>query len=239
MQSDSESSSIQIDISSSDDVENIQPQINLNLNDNHKYRTLLLLDATLSMDELLQKTSLVLKPIFSSVRNLTKQLEMMVAVYRNYQDGELLFQHSAWESSPDNLQHFLQNAVARGGSTEGQEAIEVGLQFANSQQLNQIILIGDAPPNSKYQIKQHRKVLSEDYWAKTQFKPTHYQDELVLLVNKRVKVHCIYLKNGAKQSFEEIAAETDGECAEMKSGKDVGEQLKEFISDKIGKMMGK
>ncbi|CAL6025618.1 Conserved_hypothetical protein [Hexamita inflata] len=75
-----------------------------------KCKTLLLLDATLFMDRVLENTKETIKTVFSNVyeilmkNNYNDLFEIMVGVYRNYADGKVdLFQHSAWESKPDNL----------------------------------------------------------------------------------------------------------------------------------------
>lgn len=50
---------------------------------------------------------------------------IQIAGYRNYNSiVELVFQHSSWESKPDNLRHFLSNINAEHGW--GEEAIELG-----------------------------------------------------------------------------------------------------------------
>ncbi len=48
------------------------------------------------------------------------------AVYRNYDcQPDKLFQHSAWESKPNQLKAFMEGIRAGGGISE--EAVEVGL----------------------------------------------------------------------------------------------------------------
>jgi hypothetical protein len=55
---------------------------------------------------------------------------IQIAIYRNYGCFEkYLIENSGWESKALNLQKFLNQVDARGG--EGNEAIEVGFQYAN------------------------------------------------------------------------------------------------------------
>ncbi|CAL6013594.1 Helicase-related_protein [Hexamita inflata] len=215
-----------------------------------KCKTLLLLDATLSMDKLLEKTKETIKTVFSNAyeilmkKNYDDPFEMMVGVYRNYADGkDDLFQHSAWESKPDSLKAFIDNIDAKGGSQEGQEAIEVGLNYANQERnngLNQVIIIGDAPPNSKYQIKLARKKKGDNHWIGTEFEnPCYYQDELKQLKEAEAPVHTLFMKPAAEKEFKEISRETNGESKALNiEAPNAAEDLQTFIAEKIMQRIG-
>jgi hypothetical protein len=103
-------------------------------------RTLVLIDATASMNHLLDKTKRTLGVMFERVRQVlqaqeldTGSFQMKLAVYRNYNVPEnLLLQQSSWENRPDSLVEFLEQVYATGGW--GNEAVEVGLWLANQEQ---------------------------------------------------------------------------------------------------------
>ncbi len=75
-----------------------------------------------------------------------------------------------------------------------------------------VILIGDAPANSRDEVVSKRKP-KESIWAMSVFKDIHdYSDELNKLA-KSVKVHAFYVDEFAKANFCEIASKTGGRSA--------------------------
>ena len=79
--------------------------------------------------------------------------------YRNYSSPvEQLLEHSGWESKAAPLKAFMNRIAIEGGW--GNEAIEVALQHAldehHESALTQIILIGDAPPNTPAEVSSKR-----------------------------------------------------------------------------------
>jgi hypothetical protein len=52
------------------------------------------------------------------------------------------------------------------------EAIEIALWHANKENakenITQVILIGDPPPNTKHEVKVKREFLTEKYWKKNE-----------------------------------------------------------------------
>ena len=138
-------------------------------------KVLVLIDCTGSMSMTLQKTkNCVDKMILETKRELVKNkldediILMKIAGYRNYSSLEQkLFQASPeWTSDTKNLISFLQNSLQINGG-QGNEAIEVGLQFANKEikdnngvPLSMIIIIGDAPPNTERDVKRNRDGVS-------------------------------------------------------------------------------
>ena len=70
------------------------------------------------------------------------------------------------------------------------EAIEIGFWHANKENerenIIQVILIDDAPPNSKNEVANKR----ENYWKNTKFaQDTYYEDELAKLTSNSIPVH--------------------------------------------------
>lgn len=174
-------------------------------------RTICLMDATASMSHLLQKSKNTVGTMFERVSLILKEnnikensFEVQFVVYRNYNSREdKILQHSPWDTKPDNLRAFMNTIdVERGW---GNEAIEIGLWHANREhereKITQIILIGDAPPNTKNEVKRKREKLGENYWQKTKFeKATYYEDELVQLMQNNIPVHAFYVNNSGKET---------------------------------------
>ena len=124
------------------------------------FNTLILLDATVSMGHLIDKTKKTIEKMFERIAAVLnennvkdKSFQIKIAVYRNYNSSEdKIFQGSTWESKPQNLFKFLKSIDVEDGWDN--EAIEIGLFHANREHhLSQIILIGDAAPNSKEEVK--------------------------------------------------------------------------------------
>lgn len=188
-----------------------------------KSRTICLMDATCSMSHLLQKSKNTVGVMFERASEILREhkisstsFEIQFVVYRNYccQENKIL-QHSPWETKPDALRAFMNTIDVEGGL--GNEAIEIGLWHANEENerasITQVILIGDAPPNTKTEVHDKRKLWGENYWRKTQFaKATYYEDELAKLISNRIPVHAYYVDIRAKQSFQHIADQTKGRC---------------------------
>ncbi|CAL6025608.1 Helicase-related_protein [Hexamita inflata] len=215
--------------------------------DQSKSKTLILLDATGSMGEVIEKTKNTIKTMFTNAytimkeNNVAESFEVMIAAYRNYSDNDQLFQCSGWEKNPDNLRMFIDTIKAFGGSSWGEEAIEVGLQHSNAELANgltQVILIGDMGPNTREQIQIGRGFNGPDYWNKTPFTQTYFEDELEQLKGK-VKVHALYVDQEAKGSFEYIAKYTAGECRELDIRSEKGaENLTHLVTERIVENIG-
>ena len=187
-------------------------------------RTLVLMDATGSMSSLLRKAKTTVRSMFDRAADVLKvhnipedSFQVLFAVYRNYNsDKEAILQASPWESKPDNLRSFMLKIGPEGGW--GREAVEVGLGFANHEAIEagicQVILIGDAPPNTEEDVKIKRMEKGENYWKDTKYSnPTFYRTEIKTLQEKCIPVHAFYVNDFAKGVFEEIASSTKGQCA--------------------------
>ena len=122
------------------------------------------MDATGSMVNLIMKTKNAIGTMFQQASKILsdkgidpKLFEIQIGCYRNYSSGKaLIFQSSPWESNPTSLSKFLGTINASGG--QGNEAIEVALQYANfltsqdEKAISQIFLIGDASPNTLEEV---------------------------------------------------------------------------------------
>jgi hypothetical protein len=118
-----------------------------------KSRTICLMDATGSMNHLLELVKLKVNEMFTRASTILRQydmngeaFQMQFVIYRDYDtlaDGILAY--SAWENDATNLRDFLRKVRAYGGA-DIDEAIEVALWHVNNeharQKVDQVILIG-------------------------------------------------------------------------------------------------
>ena len=216
-------------------------------------RTLLLMDATGSMSNLLTAAKETVCTMFERASVVLQEkglpndaFQMQFAVYRDYDcKKEGIFQSSSWEMKPTNLRTFMSTIKAMGGG-DYEEAIEIGLwhavqQSEESEGLSQVILIGDAPAKDLEAIKRDRIAnTGEDYWSKTKYKAsTHYKDELKKLKEKKIPIHAFYLHRDAKDNFEEIANETSGRCELLDIYSSQGaDLLTNFVTEEVLRKSG-
>ena len=182
-------------------------------------RTVCLMDATGSMCHLLEKSKNTVATMFERARAVlqekgcTQGFELQFACYRNYdQKQEALLQVSPWSPRPENLKQFMAGVSASGG-THLEEAVEVALFHANSEAdgLAQVILIGDAPPNTAHQIDEGRARFGEGYWAGTRFaQRTDWEAEARRLADRAIPVHAFYVDRDAEGAFKLISERTGG-----------------------------
>ena len=182
-------------------------------------RTVCLMDATGSMSHLLQKCKNTVGIMFERASAILKEngissdsFQLQLVMYRNYCCTEDKILHSSpWETKPDSLRGFLNTVNIEGGL--GNEAIEIGLWHANREyqrkDITQVILIGDAAPNTRAEVNEKRQRRGEKYWGMTRFaRPTYYEDELEKLVESKIPVHAFFVANAAEASFKKIAYRT-------------------------------
>ena len=105
--------------------------------------------------------------------------------------------------------------------------------------MSQVILIGDAPPNTKEEVKNKRNTFI-NVWKKSKFNPeTFYMDELTTLKNKNIPVHAFYVAENAKQSFQEIAKLTNGKSEKLDiESKDGSEILTNLVNIEVLQSIG-
>lgn len=180
-------------------------------------KTLILMDATGSMADLIEKTKNTLETMFMRIFEImtaenqqNKAFQVKLCAYRNYSSPiDKILEMSTWESEPNNLIQFLKSISTSGG--QGNEAIEIGLWQANQEHdLSQVIIIGDMPANTKSEVAQKRAGnanLAQSRYSQA----TYYEDELALLINKGIQVHAFYVGKTAKQNFTKIAEDSGGE----------------------------
>ncbi len=86
-------------------------------------------------------------------------------------------------------------------------------QFMNREEkIDQVILIGDAAPNTDSEVVTKRSRRGEQYWSGKGFPLTNFENELdKFKKTKNCPVHCFYL--GAQHAFEKISSQTGGKCS--------------------------
>ena len=81
---------------------------------------------------------------------------VQIVVYRNYNIGDKVLVASEFEQDLERLSPFFEQIECEGGL--GNEAIELLYRHINIQKdVDMLILIGDAPPNSEAQVTKNRK----------------------------------------------------------------------------------
>jgi hypothetical protein len=177
-------------------------------------RTMVLMDATGSMHSLLTKCKQRVHDMFARAQTILEDagvgatVELQFVCFRNYancdHDGTksghgLLLQKSQWQSDSNDLQTFMGSIRASGG-THWEEAVEVALQHANTEAeriksdtpLTQVILIGDAAPNTRSQVSAGRSRYGESYWQQSKefAKSTYWETE----VDKLQQIRYLYTR---------------------------------------------
>merc|ERR1711934_183289 len=176
--------------------------------------------------------------ILKGTNSARKRFQLQFAAYSNYNVGKIsILGASPWCSKASGLRKFMHGINTRGGL--GNEAIEIGLLHANweheANPLGQVILIGDAPPNTPREVRKHRKRKGEHYWYNTKYaEATTSEAELAKLKDHGIPVHTFYLAKGAKKAFTHIAEETEGRCQELDVNAAGGSQkLQEVITTRV------
>ncbi|CAF3955884.1 unnamed protein product [Rotaria sordida] len=211
----------------------------------HQSRIVCLIDATDSMSHFLHNCKNTLETMFErttailSANNISRNsFQIQFVAYRNYNSTEdKILQSSRWESKGANLCAFMNTINSEGDW--GNEAIEIGLWHINRENeredITQVILIGDAPPNTKSEVKQKRNRRGEAYWKQTKFaQATYYEDELAKLISKSIPVHTFFVDNRAEVIFKEIAQRTGGKCERLDINSPLGaEMLTKLVTEPI------
>ena len=172
------------------------------------------------------------------------QFEVQFVFYRNYNaPAKSLLQCSSWESTPINLRAFMETIKPEYGW--GAEAIELGLWQVNQEvqkgnNPSQVILIGDAPPNSNDDVITKRSYRGQSYWESTKFSaPTFYKDEMQQLIEKNIPIHAFYVHEDAREAFQEIADASGGRCEALDIASSSGaELLTNLVTEEILRSIG-
>ncbi|ETO10976.1 hypothetical protein RFI_26400 [Reticulomyxa filosa] len=218
-------------------------------------QTIVLMDGTASMAHLLQKAKNTVCTMFERISTILKEngespnsFEIQFVVYRNYNAPEdMLLKISPWESKPENLRNFMETVVACYGW--GNEAIEIGLAHVNQEaekgDVSQVILIGDAPANTRQEVIDKKSSLQYGfgipYWKKTKLfsESTYYEDELIRLKQRKIPVHAFYINDQAKKNFIDIATITNGRHEKLDINSPQGSsQLTNLVSEEVLRNIG-
>ncbi len=176
---------------------------------------------------------------------------MKIAGYRNYSslEDKILQAYPEWTSNPNNLTNFLNDTLIPQGG-QGNEAIEIALQFANKEIRNNngvpvsmIIIIGDAIPNTVEDVKTKREGANKNpnYWEETkEYKiATHWKTEIESIKAADVPVHSFYVEKNdtVQEGFKQLSENggKGGKCAYLNITDEVTgqEQLKDFFKKLI------
>ena len=214
--------------------------------------TICLMDATGSMTDLLQKAKNTVDKMFAQAHTILSDNKINIpfmiqfVVFRNYNStADSILQASPWESQPDNLRSFLGTVGPEGGW--GNEAIEIALMHAVKEAKNrtvtQIILIGDAPPNTKEEVRTKRQDTSmgfgEAYWRTTQYPEIFYTDQVDELAKMQIPVHAFHVDSRARASFEEISQKTGGVSESLDINSEAGaERLTRLVTERVLENIG-
>eukprot|EP01083_Nonionella_stella_P130939 397531_1 len=204
-------------------------------------------DATGSMTSLLESTKTRIREMFRRIRDIlhehhidTNRFQIQLIAYRNYNaPAEELLLSSGWQNDPNELDKFLKHVPPDYGW--GNEAIEVALEFVNNDPLvDEMIIIGDAPPNTKAEVIKKRNQRKQSYWENTKYKTAvYFDDELIKLKSRGLKINSFYLREGAKNEFEKMAQTTGGNCERLDiDSSEGGEQLTRLISTTVLNVCG-
>jgi hypothetical protein len=188
-------------------------------------RTIILLDATGSMSHVLRHAKATVASMIERVTEILKQVQqnasgyqIQFGAYRNYNShpNELL-ETSTWESSATSLVEFISTIESSGGW--GDEAIEVAFahvnRMAESMKVTQVIIIGDAAPNSDADVISKRAsnpaLLIHPQYAT----PVRYSEQLQKIINHGIRIHSFYIQGSGrdvKTSFQHMANSSGGKC---------------------------
>jgi hypothetical protein len=196
-------------------------------------RTIILMDATGSMYGVLKQTKQTICKMIDRVCEILKEknhdssFEIQFVAYRNYNsDPTMILEVSPWESTALKLLDFISKIEVDGGW--GNEAIEVALHHVNEEHdktpVTQIIIIGDAAPNTRSDIPLKRNPNKTVWDNHERFKtPTYYEEELTKISEQKIKINAFYIdddpsmrsQDHPKPSFEKMANTTDGKAMQL------------------------
>lgn len=136
-------------------------------------------------------------------------LQIQFCAYRNYSSGSDALVASTWETSPEALVDFVQGISPDGG--QGNEAIELALYHAleehRDDDIAQVIVMGDAPPNTSDETREKRR--DSGYYQTPEVLCSDVQTELL---EAGVTIHAFYVESGHNQRDEFFAIAGGDEC---------------------------
>lgn len=211
-------------------------------------KTLVLIDGTGSMGLTLKAATVCVSTMFDLVKETLRQhgidenfFQLMFGIYRNYNSrADRLLQVSGWESDSKNLSVFLSDVRAEGGSSWGEEAVEIALKHIVDQlspELKQVLIIGDAPSQTLAQVQKLRQqCFGEAYWSKEVGPPTSWQDQLNIIKQKdpQLPIHAYWLTSWCQPFFEGLATQTGGKHSFLDTNSPKGAQvLRDTVAEAI------
>ena len=164
---------------------------------------LFLFDATGSMQSLWDSTKEIIKEM---VKRITKfgNVRLKCVAYRDYCDGDKLFECSEWHSDPEPLFRFLSRIRCDGGG-DTPEAVEAALKLAleEIEDVTRVVLIADAYPHPEHweECKQNAVLLGER--------------------GRPVFAFSVGSSNQTKSTFSEIAKLSGGSYGNLKNYQDL------------------
>ncbi len=119
-----------------------------------------LFDATGSMSRFWAETQKIMSEMVKRITNVGN-VKLKCVAYRDYCDGDRLFEKSGWHAEADPIIEFIRGIKCGGGGDEP-EAVEDALILAYKEdKVTRVILVGDAPPHSVEKAEEQAKKLGE------------------------------------------------------------------------------
>lgn len=221
------------------------------------YRTICLIDATSSMRDILDAVKDTVQAMFTRAQEVLEEssliaiptIEMQFVFYRNYNaDRGRLLEHSDWMKGNDiqMLESFLSNISAQAGW--GNEAAEVAFAYVNQlvhqgTQIQQIIWIGDMPPNTCEQVSYKRNHVDVVNCHGQEFKePVYFFRELMKIHEAKIPVHAFWVpgqyfsesKREIESCYKRVAIQTGGQSGSLDiCGQEGAEALAHCVTECI------
>ena len=145
----------------------------------------------------------------------SESFEIQVIGYRNYNaPSEEILEYCSFTANENDLTNFVHSLTPDYGW--GNEAVEVAFKQLNHQEKkpNIVMLMADAPAQTRQEIKMKRKnrqiSYGEKYWKAARdgfFTNFDWKKELGTFMTENVEtnIFCFYLDHRAKRNFDEIA----------------------------------
>ncbi len=211
--------------------------------ENSDHHTVILIDATSSMKDLLEAVKKTVREMFTRAKTVIEQAEgdsedrsemvMQLVFYRNYGDDKIL-ECSQWvrmsvDEDLEELDHFLATITATGGFPgkerylSGLEATEAGLAYINQEvigkniPLKQVIWMGDVGPNLTEELPYKRAKMKHSAAGTPYEQQVNFEDELQKLIAKKIPVHAVQVGNETSQTqiYRSTATKTQGKFHQL------------------------
>ena len=171
------------------------------------------MDFTGSMDAQRQQVVSILDETIIQAQQFAGSVAIRLAAYRDYSDGNGLFESTGWHQEAAPLQKFLSNAECYGGA-DFPEAVEYALrQATKDEHTTRIILIGDAPPHQERDYRHQAKTLAQMQRPVYSFVVGQHPDTW--------------------STFREISKITGGACAPLKSAEELLQLITITVADDL------